>query len=321
VKGAGSVALAAEIGHEVGVAAATSLNARSDRNLSELQKAARAAVEQGLKTYARRTGKTPDRTLLDAVNRAIPDQRTVLGTKSSTAVNLRAALDFLQKYGDKSAETKQTIKDIEDALARQAASNKRAIGLTTQSAAELNSKLDTSKTRVLDLAGALGRLPKETRPKLTVDSSDAERRAAHLAGQIGALKNKQVTITAHASLVTTGNKVTLGKVQTAGNVVFVQGSAGKQLLAGGGWVLGPGTGTSDSVPLMGSRGEFMLREKVASKYPRQVEALNAGVPLEKVASGGGGLSMTNYITVADNRTALSAPDQIAAKMFAKGFYR
>lgn len=46
----------------------------------------------------------------------------------------------------------------------------------------------------------------------------------------------------------------------------------------GGWIVGPGTGTSDSVPIWGSNGEFMVREAQARKpqNARVLEAMNAG---------------------------------------------
>lgn len=55
----------------------------------------------------------------------------------------------------------------------------------------------------------------------------------------------------------------------------VSGS-GRPGLATGGWVRGPGTGTSDSVPIFGSNGEFMVRQRVASQSPSGMEALNRG---------------------------------------------
>lgn len=48
-----------------------------------------------------------------------------------------------------------------------------------------------------------------------------------------------------------------------------------QKLRQGGWVKGPGTGTSDSVPIMGSNGEFMVNADSAGKAPRLLEAINS----------------------------------------------
>ncbi|GAA4845471.1 hypothetical protein GCM10023201_40900 [Actinomycetospora corticicola] len=47
-------------------------------------------------------------------------------------------------------------------------------------------------------------------------------------------------------------------------------------MATGGHVRGPGTGTSDDVPIWASNGEFMVREKIASQAGPFLAALNAG---------------------------------------------
>lgn len=54
--------------------------------------------------------------------------------------------------------------------------------------------------------------------------------------------------------------------------------------ATGGWISGPGTGTSDSVPALLSSGEFVVRQSVASQAGGFLEALNAGVM--RFANGG-----------------------------------
>jgi hypothetical protein len=48
-------------------------------------------------------------------------------------------------------------------------------------------------------------------------------------------------------------------------------------LAVGGFVNGPGTSTSDSVPIMASNGEFMMNAQAVSRYgPRFMDSLNRG---------------------------------------------
>lgn len=55
--------------------------------------------------------------------------------------------------------------------------------------------------------------------------------------------------------------------------------------ATGGYVSGPGTGTSDSIPAMLSDGEFVINSKSTKKYMPLLQALNSG-KLPKFATGG-----------------------------------
>lgn len=59
----------------------------------------------------------------------------------------------------------------------------------------------------------------------------------------------------------------------------------------GGWITGPGTPTSDSVPIMASRDEFMVNASAASQSPMLLEAINDRKIndniLRAVTSGGG----------------------------------
>jgi hypothetical protein len=68
-------------------------------------------------------------------------------------------------------------------------------------------------------------------------------------------------------------------------------------LADGGLVRGPGTGTSDSVPIMGSNGEYMIQAAAVRKFgPAFFDALNEGrIPHLK---DGGLLGMLKYVSPA-----------------------
>jgi len=54
----------------------------------------------------------------------------------------------------------------------------------------------------------------------------------------------------------------------------------------GGRVIGPGTGTSDDIPVLLSNGEYVIRERVASRYLPFLEALNRTGRLPRFATGG-----------------------------------
>ena len=74
--------------------------------------------------------------------------------------------------------------------------------------------------------------------------------------------------------------------------------------ASGGWVRGPGSGTSDSIAARLSDGEFVLRERAARHAPQLAEAINAGrITDADLASfmGGGRTSAPTFITNATFR--------------------
>lgn len=67
--------------------------------------------------------------------------------------------------------------------------------------------------------------------------------------------------------------------------------------AGGGEISGPGTGTSDSIPILASDGEFMVNAKATKKHRAVLEAINSG---KAPAFATGGLvsrdAFSNYFT-------------------------
>jgi uncharacterized surface protein with fasciclin (FAS1) repeats len=72
------------------------------------------------------------------------------------------------------------------------------------------------------------------------------------------------------------------------------GSGGVKYQAAGGFISGPGSGTSDSIPAWLSNGEFVVNAKQTAKHRDMLHALNSGV--QGFAGGGepGGFSGVNY---------------------------
>lgn len=56
--------------------------------------------------------------------------------------------------------------------------------------------------------------------------------------------------------------------------------------ATGGPIIGPGTGTSDSVPIWASNGEYMINARSTAKYRRELEAINGGYYEQLKAAAG-----------------------------------
>jgi hypothetical protein len=69
------------------------------------------------------------------------------------------------------------------------------------------------------------------------------------------------------------------------------GPGGTQTKASGGYISGPGSGTSDSIPARLSNGEFVVRASQTAKHLPLLKALNSGM-LPGYAGGG-------YVTAAD----------------------
>lgn len=88
--------------------------------------------------------------------------------------------------------------------------------------------------------------------RITVDISSAVSNVAAVQRVIDSLRGKTVT-------VTTLQKTIYG----AGKMASIAAAQGK---ADGGMIHGPGTGTSDDVPIWASNGEFMIRAAAVDKY-------------------------------------------------------
>lgn len=56
--------------------------------------------------------------------------------------------------------------------------------------------------------------------------------------------------------------------------------------ATGGYLTGPGSGTSDSISMLGSSGEFMVNAKATARHRPLLEAINSGTPVPGFARGG-----------------------------------
>jgi TP901 family phage tail tape measure protein len=101
----------------------------------------------------------------------------------------------------------------------------------------------------------------------------------------------------------TGIDIALGKLaqlqKTIGGAAASTGTVltgGTKYYASGGWVSGPGTGTSDSVAAMLSNREFVVDAAAAARTPRGVlEAINAGDLATAAGLLGGGMGVSSPI--------------------------
>ncbi|ESY58319.1 MULTISPECIES: hypothetical protein [unclassified Mesorhizobium] len=98
-----------------------------------------------------------------------------------------------------------------------------------------------------------------------------------LVNALGKIEDKLLDIALNAIFSTGGGGI-MGIIGSlfgfsGGGLVKSDAWAGMRL-AGGGHVRGPGTSTSDSIPIMGSDGEFMVNAKATKKHRALIEAIN-----------------------------------------------
>lgn len=111
------------------------------------------------------------------------------------------------------------------------------------------------------------------------------------------LLNTLIQVVAQAALLGTGP---LGKLFGGGLLNQIIGGASSVALpsvgpipaarpltaAGGGKVVGPGTGRSDSIPARLSNGEFVVNARAARQHGPLLDAINTGATLRRMADGG-----------------------------------
>lgn len=106
--------------------------------------------------------------------------------------------------------------------------------------------------------------------KLAKQFGIGKKEAEALADKMGLLKSREIDF--RVNVKWTGTQARLS-------------STGPTLKAGGGAIRGPGTGTSDDVPILASNGEWVIKERSARYYgPAVMDAINQGrIPRETPA--------------------------------------
>ena len=135
----------------------------------------------------------------------------------------------------------------------------------------LATKITGSSAAARELANRLLGIPSKVKTDVMARTAQAKAEFEALRRKLLALKNKTITITA----------VTRGSGASPRNAGA--GSTAREFHgATGGLLRGPGTGTSDSIPLWGSNGEYMVNARSTAKYLPDLERINA----DKYADGG-----------------------------------
>lgn len=145
---------------------------------------------------------------------------------------------------------------------------------------KLKGDIADAKAKLADLQGKLASVPKSKSTRLNAEVAAAKANLSSLQAQLNGIQSKSITITT--------NQVTKA---TKENTVGI-------FKASGGFVSGPGTATSDSIPARLSNGEFVVKASSVRKYG--VGFLDA-VNTQRFADGGLVSTRTTQDRAAKNR--------------------
>ncbi len=177
-------------------------------------------------------------------------------------------------------DNKASIEQVNSAMTTSRAqfvTTATSMGYSTEKANALADQLGLTADNVGRLSTKLAHMPTAT---VIVETSEADRRVANLKSALDALNGK--TYTSYVQAIQLKNSIAHG------------GSTYDPRLATGGYITGPGTGTSDSIPAMLSNGEYVVKAAAVDYYG--VEKLHA-INAMRFADGG---------LVGGNRTSVNA---------------
>ena len=238
--------------------------------LAGSERAAEAAIDDGAERIKEWTAELTKKYEADIKAEAAAKGRKISDEEAGKQAEKRAkkevdsaiksgkALDITTEAGRKNEEALYAIAETTLAATAGMTDMEKVNGTAAKRA-------DTGREAFIELAKSFGKGQEE---------------AESLADKMGLLKSKEIDFTVNVQWKGSTSK----QVRVS--------STGPTLKAGGGRVSGPGTGTSDDVPIMASNGEWVIREKAASYYgPLIMGAINEGkIPrgafARKFAAGG-----------------------------------
>ena len=155
---------------------------------------------------------------------------------------------------------------------------------TPDKTAALRGDISDLKAKIADARKRLANAPSGKTAHIRGEIADLERKLRAAQSKLAAVRSKTVTIT--AQMLYTGPK----QGPYAGGYAFGRASGGPvPHFPGGGLLQGPGTGTSDSIPILASAGEYVVKAASVARYGLQfMDALNTGVlPAGRAAPAAG----------------------------------
>jgi hypothetical protein len=126
---------------------------------------------------------------------------------------------------------------------------------------------DAAKQQIADLQVRIDAIRQHTAPAINVAADNAMTQIAKVQYAIDSLRNGSITLTTYVQ------QVIEPTLHGAGSSSQTHDSHH----AAGGYIIGPGTGTSDSIPARLSNGEYVINAKQTAKHRALLEQINKGV--------------------------------------------
>jgi hypothetical protein len=277
------MALLSDKQREVGSAAGVASDAQAD--FTQSTKDAAKAVEDEKKKAQEAAQAILD--LADAhlaavdaevgYQKALDDTDAAIKENGKTATKNGQELDLTTQKGrdnakallDQAAKAKQVAKSnleqgdslkslragMADARA-QFIENARRMGLSKEAAAKMADEFGLTKTEVDNLAKSVDDLPASKDIKIEADAAAAKAELERLKTLLAGLNSKSLVID-----VTTRQRYVTERTPNGGRNL-----AGGLTKADGGYISGPGTSRSDSIPAWLSNGEYVIKAAAVAKY-------------------------------------------------------
>jgi trimeric autotransporter adhesin len=148
---------------------------------------------------------------------------------------------------------------------------------TPDKTAKLKGNMEDLEAKLKSARDKLAKVPDSRKAKLLADISDLQNKVNRARAELDRVDGKTATtyVVTRFTTVNATSKVPIARrdYATGGPIGF----------PGGGPIRGPGTGTSDSIPIMASDGEYMINARSTAKYRSLIEAINA----DKLGAGTG----------------------------------
>ncbi len=153
--------------------------------------------------------------------------------------------------------------------------NATQMGMSSKAAGALATQLGLTKGDVQRLNDAMGKIPPVVRTKVDVDTRLANGQIDGAARKLRALDGQTATMSVNVNISQAMANLGVLRKQAAIDASSAALPAVKR--ARGGYISGAGSGTSDSVPLDASNGEYVINAAEVSKRGRgYFDALNSG---------------------------------------------
>lgn len=239
------------------------------------------AATSALATYAKATedGTATTQQYTSALAELVDAQNKAAGVVLSERDAQRA---FEAAIDDASTALKENGTNL-DITTEKGRANQAALDAVAKSGWDVIASMQANGATSADLQGKMQAI-RDTFIKVAESEGQSADQANALADQLGLLPSKvDVQVAADTSAARRAIDQFLAAYQGAPVRIAVTGGSGGITKASGGYISGPGTSTSDSIPALLSDGEYVVKASSVAQYGRAFfDSVNAG----RFASGG-----------------------------------